>query len=73
MKYFEGTNTQISPCIAAKAKYALGLTSKKPSNNETCSHDYWLRVIKTFANKHNVSNSIKQEAINKYNHLIKTT
>jgi len=28
MDYFKGTKTQISPCIAAKAKFALNLTKK---------------------------------------------
>ena len=40
MEYFKGTRIQISPCIAAKAKFALNLTKKKPSNIKTCSHEY---------------------------------
>jgi|TARA_B110000908_G_C9976714_1_gene323636 hypothetical protein len=35
MDYFKGTKTQIAPCIAAKAKFALNLTKKKPSNSKT--------------------------------------
>lgn len=37
MGYFKGTKTKISPCIAAKAKFALNLTDKKPSNTKTFS------------------------------------
>jgi hypothetical protein len=37
MNYFKGTKTQISPFIAAKAKYALNLTLNKPTNTKTCS------------------------------------
>lgn len=31
MDYFKETKTQISPCIAAKAKFALKLTKIKPN------------------------------------------
>jgi hypothetical protein len=32
MDYFHDTKIQISPCIAAKAKFALNLSKKKPLN-----------------------------------------
>jgi hypothetical protein len=71
MDYFKGTKIQISPCIAAKAKYTLNLTQKKPSNTKTCSYDYWCKVIQTFAYENNLANKIAEEAKNKFNSLVK--
>lgn len=71
MDYFKGTKTQISPCIAAKAKFALILTKKKPSNTKTCSYDYWCNVIETFASQNNLSSKTAEEAKNKFKSLIK--
>ena len=71
MHYFKGTKTQISPCIAAKARFALNLTKKKPSNNKTCSYDYWCNVIETFSSQNNLSGKTVEEAKNKFKSLIK--
>lgn len=71
MDYFKDTKTQISPCIAAKAKFALNLTKKKPSNTKTCSYDYWCNVIETFSSQNNLSDKTAEEAKNKYKSLIK--
>lgn len=71
MDYFKGTQTQISPCIAAKAKFALNLTKKKPSNTKKSSYDYWCNVIETFASHNNLSNKAAEEAKNKFKSLIK--
>lgn len=49
MDYFKGTTTQISPCIVAKAKYALNIKTKKPGNKKSCSYEYWCRVIDTLS------------------------
>lgn len=38
------TNVELSPCIVAKARYALGL-SRRPKNSKKCSENYWNRVI----------------------------
>ena len=54
MDYFKGTKTQILPCIAAKVKFALNLTKKKPANIKTCSYDYWCNVIVTFSFQYNL-------------------
>ena len=70
MDYFEGTKTQISPCIAAKAKFALNITKKKPKNTKTCSYTYWCDVIETFSSQNNLSNKATEEAINKFINLI---
>ncbi len=64
--YFKGTKTQISPSIAAKVKFALNLTKKKPSNAKTCSHDYWCKVIKTSTYQNNLADKTAEEAKNKF-------
>ena len=71
MDYFKGTKTQISPCIAAKAKFALNLTKKKPSNTKVCSYDYWCNVIETFASQNNLKDKTVEEAKNNFKSLIK--
>jgi hypothetical protein len=49
MYYFKGTKTQISPFVAAKAKYALNLTNEKPSNSKICRYEYWCKVVETIS------------------------
>lgn len=71
MSYFIGTKTQISPCIAAKVKYALNISNRKPSNTKKCSRTYWVKAIETFSQEQNISIKIKEEAYNKYYSLIK--
>ena len=71
MDYFKGTKTQISPCIAAKAKFALNLKRNKPTNTKTCSYDYWCKVIETFASQNDLLRMTAEEAKNKFKSLIK--
>lgn len=71
MDYFRGTKIQISPCIVAKAKFALNLTAKKPANTKICSSDYWCKVIDTFSLKNNLTSKNTEEAKNKFKSLIK--
>ena len=71
MVHFKGTKTQISPCIAAKAKFALNLKKKKPSNTKTCSYNYWCNVIETFYSQNNLSSETAEEAKNTFKFLIK--
>jgi hypothetical protein len=71
MDYFKGTKTQISPCIAAKAKLALNLTKKKPSNTKTCSYDYWCKVIETLASQNDLAHKTAAKAKNKFKSLVK--
>jgi hypothetical protein len=71
MEYFKGTNKQISPCIASKAKYALKLKKSKPSNSKQCSLNYWLKVIDSIAHKYSVSCNLIEESKSKFNSLIK--
>lgn len=58
-------NKQISPCIVSKAMYALGITSKKPTNNKKCSIVYWSIVVHHLGNMYNVSPTIIQNANNR--------
>jgi hypothetical protein len=71
MDYFKGTKTQISPCIASKAKFALNPGRKKPSNTKICSYDYWCNVIETFSSQNNLSSKAAEEAKGKFKSLIK--
>lgn len=71
MDYFKETKTQISPCIAAKAKFALKLTKNKPTNTKTCSYDYWCKVIESLSSQNNLSGKTAEEAKNKFKSLIK--
>jgi hypothetical protein len=71
MEFFRETNTQISPCIAAKAKFALNITSKKPKNKKKCSYEYWCKVIQTFATQKNIYAATSEHAKNQYKNLIK--
>ena len=41
-------NREVSPCICAKLKYALGITATKPSNSKTCSQQYWDEIVDYF-------------------------
>ena len=71
MDYFKGTKTQISPCIAAKVKFALNLTKKKPTNTKKCSHIYWYRVIKAFSSRNNLSVKAAEKGEKQFKFLIK--
>lgn len=71
MKYFKGTTTQISSCIAAKAKFALNITNKKPTNTKTCSYSYWCKVIEDYSLQHNLSAKIAEAAKNQFKSLTK--
>lgn len=71
MDYFKGTKTQISPCIASKAKFALNPAREKPSNTKTCSYKYWCKVIETIASQNNLSSKNAEDAKSKFKSLIK--
>jgi hypothetical protein len=70
MLKFKGTTKQISPCIAAKAKYALNLSQKKPTNNKRCSYKYWVHVIETLDSLNNLSPIIVDSAKKKFKSLV---
>ena len=71
MDYFTETKIQISPCIAAKAKFALNLTKKKPTNIKPCSFQYWRKVIESLSSQNNLSAIVTENAIKQFNFLIK--
>lgn len=71
MDYFKGTKTQISPCIAAKAKFALNLTKKKSTNTKKCSYIYWCRVIMTLSFRNNLSVKVAEKGKKQFKFLIK--
>lgn len=61
---------QISPCIASKARYALGTKNVKPVNNKRCSLIYWTKVIDVILENNNNSLNNRDNAIHLYNNLI---
>jgi hypothetical protein len=71
MNYFKESKIQISPCIAAKAKFTLNLTNKMPTNSKACKYQYWCKVIDTFSFQMNLTKKTTEEAKNKFKSLIK--
>ena len=51
-KIYRKNGSEISPCIIAQVRFALGITHKKPKNNKTCSENYWNEVALIFAKKY---------------------
>ncbi len=54
MLKFTDKESQISPCIASKARYALGYKDF-PNNKGECTSKYWERVIDTFGKNNNLN------------------
>ena len=52
-KFYRKNGSEISPCIIAKVKYKLGVTSKIPKNKKICSDKYWNEVVKMVAKQYN--------------------
>lgn len=70
MLVFYDNQRQISPCIAAKARYALNLTTNMPDNKKICTYRYWQRVIETLSRINNIPENIKQKATSKFSSSI---
>ena len=73
MLVFHNTQTQIRPCIASKARFALGLKNIMPIQQiqQKCTFGYWERVIDTLCIRNHIDNEdIKQLAINQFDELI---
>lgn len=70
MDYFMDTKTQIAPCIASKARFALGIAHKEPSNNKTCSYNYWSKVITSLASEKSISSEMAEEAKEKFSDIM---
>ena len=66
------TNVELSPCIVAKARYALGL-SNRPTNSKKCSVDYWNRVINAIllqnARVDNVTSDLARGRVDLYRNI----
>lgn len=71
MLVFNDTQKQISPCIAAKARYALDPSRVRPINKKTCSLNYWNRVIETICQNNPSFEKRKSQAKEMFNELIK--
>lgn len=70
---FINTETQISPCIVSKVRFALNLKDNPPNQlkRKYCSIEYWKRSIDTVCQQKGINDHIrKQNAINKYHDLI---
>jgi hypothetical protein len=70
MLTFNETGRQISPCIAAKAKYALNNQRNKPTNKKRCAKKYWDNVIDTLCENDRTLNTNRENAKEMYNELI---
>jgi hypothetical protein len=54
-KFKRKNGSEISPCILSQIKFALGLKTKKPLNNEKCSNEYWNEILILVAEKNFIS------------------
>jgi hypothetical protein len=70
MLTFNETGRQISPCIAAKARFALNNKRNEPKNEKRCSKDYWKNVIETLCKNDPSLEQNKEKAKDMYNLLI---
>jgi hypothetical protein len=73
MLLFRNSQIQISPCIASKARFALGLKDIMPLQQiqQKCTPNYWGRVIDTLCMRNQIDNEyIRQVAINRFDELI---
>jgi len=57
---------QISPCIASKAKYPLGLKKVEPNNCKSCSRFYWEKTVKRIGELNRVDSENIEKAKTKY-------
>ena len=57
---------QISPCIASKAKYALGLKTIEPNNSKPCRPSYWEKTVQRIGELNRVDSENIEKAKTKY-------
>jgi len=62
---------QISPCIASKVRFALGLKMTEPQNDKTCSSEYWLKVVQRIGELNNLNSESIDKAKGMYKTLIR--
>ncbi len=63
---------ELSPCICAKAKYALGLKAKC-YNNATCSQKYWNKTVDFIGKKAGLPLDIIESAKTKRDLFLRIT
>jgi hypothetical protein len=49
---------QLSPCICARVRFELGLTTKEPTNKTKCTKEYWERVVIEIGSKRNINGDV---------------
>ncbi len=71
MLVFHNTAIQVRPCIASRARFALGLkiTQPQPNENTNCTFNYWERVIETLSIIHNINQGNQQQALEMFDDL----
>lgn len=69
MATYDENKKELSPCIISKAKYALGLKPIKPTNNKTCSLEYWQKVIAILSKTYALKKKQIVDAINLHKEL----
>lgn len=70
MAVYDENRKELASCIVSKAKYALGIKPTKPTNNKTCSPEYWERVISILAESNSRGKDQIAAAIMRYTELI---
>ena len=70
MLKFNNTSKQISPCIVAKARFALDNQRNQPTNQKRCSKEYWDNVIDTLCKNDPTLKTNIVSAKEMYNQLI---
>lgn len=60
------SGAQISPCIIAKVKKALGIPTTYRWNEKTCSFDYWALTCRTVGTEYGCSRTTIESAIRRH-------
>lgn len=55
-KLYRNNSSEISPCIIAQIRFALGISKKQPKNRKKCSNDYWNEVVEIIAKTNKITN-----------------
>lgn len=60
------SGVELSPCIVAKAKYALGLPTRYTGNTKNCSPNYWAITIYAVGSRFKCADEKMEQAIRDY-------
>ena len=55
-KLYRNSGGEISPCIIAQVRFALGISKRHPINKKKCSDDYWNEVVEIIAITNKITN-----------------